>query len=159
MKRLILSLLVVLAAIWGSPELSLSQPPHQGHGGMSSAGPGAMGPGSTSGTFTHQVVDQGVRADFQIMSMASMTMKDAGGATHHIMAKFLREGGNEQIRGAVARIRAVSPSGKEQVESLKEDGGIYAAGFTFAEKGTYSVTCVFKVGDQQHLVKFSYPHS
>jgi hypothetical protein len=125
---------------------------------MSSAGGGTMGPASASGTFTHQVVDQGVRAEFQIMSMASMNMKDAAGATHHIMAKFLREGGNEQIRGAIARIRVVSPSGKEQVETLKEDGGTYAAGFAFGEKGTYGVTCVFKVGDEQHLVKFSYPH-
>jgi hypothetical protein len=145
--------------VWTLSAPSSAGAQHQGHGDMSSTGAGTMGPASTSGTFTHQVVDQGVQAEFQIMSMASMKMKDAGGATHHIMAKFLREGGNEQIRGAIARIRAVSPSGKEQVETLKEDGGIYAGGFTFAEKGTYGVTCVFKVGDQQHLVKFSYPHS
>ncbi|HYA02799.1 MAG TPA: hypothetical protein VEI04_06770 [Syntrophobacteria bacterium] len=159
MKKGTLWLSLVVAMIWGLPDFSMSQSPHQGHGDMSSTGAGTMGPASAAGMFTHQVVDQGVRAEFQIMSMASMNMKDAAGATHHVMVKFVREGTNEQIRDAIARVRVVSPSGKEQVETLKGDGGIYAASFTLADKGTYGVVCVFKVGDQQHLVKFSYPNS
>lgn len=159
MKRGTLWLSLIVAVVLVVPAVVLAGPPHEGHGGMSSAGTGTMGPASAPGTFTHQVVDQGVQAEFQIMSMASMNMKDAGGGTHHIMVKFVRQGTKEQIRDAVARVRVVSPSGKEEVETLKGDGGMYAASFTFAEKGAYGVVCVFKVGDQQHLVKFSYPHS
>jgi hypothetical protein len=116
-----------------------------------------MGHGSAQGTFTHQVVDQGVRAEFQIMSLASMNMKDAGGATHHIMVKFVPEGKNVPIRNVMGKIRVVSPSGKEQVEPLKDYSGMYAANFSFPEKGKYEVTCVIKADDKQHVIKFSYP--
>jgi hypothetical protein len=157
MKRSILAVLLILAVVYGLPELSYAQSLHQGHD-MSSHGAGGMGSAQSSGTYTHQVVDQGVRAEFQIMSMASMNMKDAGGATHHIMVKFVREGKNEQIRDVMGKIRVVSPSGKEQVETLQDYSGMYAATFSFPEKGTYEVTCVIKADDKQHVIKFSYPH-
>jgi hypothetical protein len=159
MQRRTVRLAVFGGMIWTLIAASPASAQHQGHGSMASAGAGTTGPGAPSGTFTHEVVDQGVRVEFQIMSMATMKMKDPGGATHHVMVKFVREGTKEQIPKVMVRMRAVSPSGKDQVETLKEDGGIYVAGFTFAERGTYGVTCVFKVGDQQHLVKFSYPQS
>jgi len=142
--------------IWALVVPSFTGAQHQGHD-MSSHGSGGMGQTQSSGTFTDQVVDQGVRAEFQIMSMASMNMKDANGATHHIMVKFVREGTNEQIRNVIGRIRVVSPSGKDQVETLKDYSGMYAANFSFPEKGKYEVTCVFKADDKQHVIKFSYP--
>jgi hypothetical protein len=156
MKRSMLAVLLIFSVVYGLPELSRSQSPHQGHD-MSAHGSGGMGQTQSSGTFTHQVVDQGVRAEFQIMSMASMNMKDAGGATHHIMVKFVREGTNEQIGNVMGRVRVVSPSGKDQVETLKDYSGMYAANFSFPEKGKYEVTCVFKADDKQHVIKFSYP--
>ena len=57
----------------------------------------------------------------------------------------------------MGRVRVVSPSGKDQVETLKDFSGMYAANFSFPEKGKYEVTCVFKAGDKQHVIKFSYP--
>jgi len=150
-------LLILGGMVWALSAPSIGGAQHQGHGDMSSHGVGDTGAAQPSGTYTHQVVDQGVRAEFQIMSMASMNMKDAGGATHHIMVKFVREGKNEQIRNVMGRIRVVSPSGKDQVETLKDYSGMYAANFSFPEKGKYEVTCVFKAADKQHVIKFSYP--
>ena len=157
MNRWKFCLLLLGGMIWALVVPSLAGAQHQGHGDMSTHGSGGMGQTQSSGTYTHQVVDQGVRADFQVMSMASMNMKDAGGATHHIMVKFVREGTNEQIRNVMGRVRVLSPSGKEQVATLKDYSGMYAANFSFPEKGKYEVTCVFKADEQQHLVKFSYP--
>ena len=159
MKGWTLRVLILGGMVWALSAPSLAGAQHQGHGDVSAAGSGGMGQTQASGTFTHQAVDQGVRAEFQIMSMASMNMKDAGGATHHIMVTFVREGKNEKIRNVMGRIRVVSPSGKDQVETLKDYSGMYAANFSFPEKGKYEVTCVFKADDQQHLIKFWYPHS
>jgi len=156
MNRWKFCLLLLGGMIWALVVPSFTGAQHQGHD-MSSHGAGGMGHAQASGTYTHQVVDQGVRAEFQVMSMASMNMKDAGGATHHIMVKFVREGKNEQIRNVIGRIRVVSPSGKDQVETLKDYSGMYAANFSFPEKGKYEVTCVFKAADKQHVIKFSYP--
>ena len=158
MKGWTLRLLILGGIVWALSAPSLAGAQHQGHGDMSTHGSGGIGSAQSSGTYTQQVVDQGVRAEFQIMSMASMNMKDAGGATHHIMVKFVREGTNEQIRNVMGRVRVVSPSGKEQVATLKDYSGMYAANFSFPEKGKYEVTCVFKADDQQHLIKFAYPH-
>ena len=157
MNRWKFCLLLLGGMIWALVVPSLAGAQHQGHGDMSTHGSGGMGQTQSSGTYTHQVVDQGVRAEFQVMSMASMNMKDANGATHHIMVKFVREGTNEQIRNVIGRIRVVSPSGKDQVETLKDYSGMYAANFSFPEKGKYEVTCVFKADDKQHVIKFSYP--
>jgi len=150
-------LLLLGGVVWALAVPSLTGAQHQGHD-MSSHGAGGMGPAQSSGMYTHQVVDQGVRVEFEIMSLASMNMKDADGATHHIMVKFVREGNNEQIRNIMGKIRVVSPSGKEQVETLKDYSGMYAANFSFPEKGKYEITCVIKADDKQHVIKFSYPH-
>jgi hypothetical protein len=74
------------------------------------------------------------------------------------MVKFFNDGMNHQIKDVAGKIKVVSPSGKEQVGSLKDYSGIYAANFTFSEKGKYGVICLFKVDGQKRLVKFWYPH-
>jgi DNA-binding transcriptional regulator of glucitol operon len=155
MKNALIAVVAAVTLSLGSWALAAS--PHQGHGEM--AGSGAMGQGMAEGTFTHQAVDQGVRAEFQIMSLASMKMKDTGAATHHVMVKFLQADKNEPLRNVMGKIKVVSPSGKEQTETLKDYSGVYAANFSFPEKGNYGVICLFKAGDQQHLIKFWYPHT
>jgi DNA-binding transcriptional regulator of glucitol operon len=155
MKNALIAVVAAVALSLGSWALAASS--QQGHGDM--AGSGAMGQGMAEGTFTHQAVDQGVRAEFQIMSLASMKMKDTGGATHHVMVKFTREDKNESLRNVIGKIKVISPSGKEQTETLKDYGGMYAANFSFSEKGNYGIICLFKAGDQQHLIKFWYPHT
>ncbi len=47
--------------------------------------------GAHSGTFTYKAVVEGIRAEFQIMSMASMNMKDPEGSTRPIMATFFMD--------------------------------------------------------------------
>lgn len=109
-------------------------------------------------TFTHQAIAKGVRAEFQVMSLASMNMKDPEGNTHHVMVKFFHANSKDQIKNAVGKVKVISPSGKERVETLKNYSGAFAANFTFAEKGKYGVICLFKVDGEKRLVKFWYPH-
>jgi hypothetical protein len=107
--------------------------------------------GQTGATFTHQEVVEGVQAEFQVMTLASMNMKDPKGKTHHIMVKLVDVSSQKQIGNAVGKIKLISPTGKEQVESLQNYSGILAANFTFDEKGKYGVICLF-------MVKFWYPN-
>ena len=65
---------------------------------------------------------------------------------------------SQQVHGAIGKIKGISPSNKEQVQSLKDYNGILAANFTFEESGKYGVICLFKVNDQKKLFKFWYPH-
>jgi hypothetical protein len=109
-------------------------------------------------TFTHHALVEGVRAEFQVMSLASMNMKDPEGNTHHVMVKFFDESSQNQIKDARGKINLISPSGKERVETLKNYSGIFAANLTFAEKGKYGLICLFKVNGKERLVKFWYPH-
>ena len=110
------------------------------------------------GEFKHHMTMEGVNAEFQIMSLASMNMKDADGATHHIMVKFMDAGSGEQIKEAVGRIKVISPSKKETVVDLKDYSGIYAANVTFEEAGKYGVICLAKVDGKKPLYKFWYSH-
>jgi hypothetical protein len=112
----------------------------------------------TGGTFTHQEVVEGVQAEFQVMTLASMNMKDPQGKTHHIMVKLVDDSSHKQISNAIGKIKLISPTGKEQEEGLQNYGGILAANFTFDEKGKYGVICLFKVDGKKRLVKFWYPH-
>ena len=109
-------------------------------------------------TFTHQEMVNGVRAEFQVMSLASMNMKDPEGNTHHVMVKLFHGNSKNQIKNAVGKVKVISPSGKERVETLKNYSGVFAANFTFVEKGKYGVICLFKVDGEKRLVKFWYPH-
>jgi len=157
-KKWVVLLAVVSALSWNLMGLSLAGSSHQGHGDMSESHSGTMDHGAKGDTFSHQDVVEGVRAEFQVMSLASMNMKDPDGNTHHIMVKFFNDGMNHQIKDVVGKIKVISPSGKEQVVSLKDYSGIYAANFAFGEKGKYGVICLFKVDGQNRLVKFWYPH-
>jgi len=124
-------------------------------------------PGSKSATkehslagesFTHQAMVKGVRAEFQVMSLASMNMKDPEGNTHHVMVKFFDESSQNQIKNAMGKVTLIGPSGKERVETLKNYNGIFAANLTFAEKGKYEVISLFEVDGKKQLVKFWYPN-
>lgn len=129
----------------------------QEHSG-SSHGDSNMQHDGTAAGFKHQEVVGGIRAEFQVMSLASMKMDDPGGNTHHIMVKFVNEKMNHQIDKAVGKIKVITPSKKEQTNALKNYGGILAANFTFSDKGKYGVICLFKVDGKKHTVKFWYPH-
>lgn len=109
------------------------------------------------GNFVHSEMVGGMHAEFQIMDLASMNMKDPDGKTHHVMATFMHD--NQKVMKAVGKIKLVSPSGKEQIAPLKDYGsGIFAANFTIDEPGKWGVICLFKTTGEPQTVKFWYSH-
>jgi hypothetical protein len=111
-----------------------------------------------AGAFKHDMIMEGVKAEFQIMSLESMNMKDPDGATHHVMVKFVNADSGEQLKKAVGKIKVISPSKKEIVADLKDYSGTYAANVTFEEAGKYGVICLVKIDGKKPLYKFWYTH-
>lgn len=74
------------------------------------------------------------------------------------MVKLFQDAMSHQIQNAVGKIKVISPSGKKQTVSLKNYNGIFAANFTFDEKGKYGVICLLKVDGQKRMFKSWYPH-
>lgn len=108
-------------------------------------------------TFKKTVEVDGLKVEFQVMSLESMNMKDEHGATHHVMATFYNAGG-EQIKNAVARVKVIDPKKGEQVVDMKDYSGILAANFKAHEMGKYGVICLFKVDGEKHVAKFWWKH-
>jgi hypothetical protein len=131
---------------------------HKDHDNSKTSDQGKMQRNTPPGTYERQVVVGGVRAEFQIMSLASMNMKDPNGSTHHVMVKLFHDSANHPIKDAVGKVKVIEPNGNEQINSLKNYNGIYAANFTFIEKGKYGVICLVKVGEKKYLFKFWYHH-
>jgi thiol-disulfide isomerase/thioredoxin len=117
-----------------------------------------MGQSSQSTVFSHAVVVDGVRVVFQVMGLEGMKMEDPEGNTHHMMVKFFDDTTRDRLEDLIGKIKVISPEGSDQVAKLKNYGGVFAANFTFKEKGKYGVICLFKMGDKKHLVKFWYQH-
>ncbi|EPR39788.1 hypothetical protein dsx2_0362 [Desulfovibrio sp. X2] len=134
----------------GSQQQGMDMGKGQDMGGMDMKG------GDTMGTFTHTAEADGYKAEFQIMSLASMHMKAEDGKTHHVMVKFFKPDGT-QLTKVEAKIKVVAPSGKDQVETLKDYSGTYAAAFDLSAKGKYGIICLFKADGGKHMVKFWYP--
>ncbi len=130
------------------------------HGSQSMTGDMAeMQHGSEThdGNFKHEAMAGDVHAEFQIMDLASMNMKDPEGKTHHVMATFMRNG--KKIDKVAGKIKLISPSGKEQLASLKDYGsGVFAANFSIDQPGKWGVVCLFKDQQEQQTVKFWYTH-
>ncbi len=107
--------------------------------------------------FNHSQVVDGVRAEFTVMSLASMKIPGQGDETHHVMVKFFDEAAKTQVIGLAAKVKIVSPSGKESEAGLKDYSGIYAANFSAKEPGKYGIICLFRIADKNRVVKFWYP--
>jgi hypothetical protein len=130
---------------------------HEGHGQSHTAAP-AMEHATSKDTFTHEAVVNSVRAKFQIMSLASMNMKDPNGATHHIMVNLFHDSMNHPVKDAVGKVKVIGPDKKEQINTLKNYNGTFAANFTFSKNGKYGVICLVKVDGEKHTFKFWYQH-
>ena len=153
--RSFLTILALLPALIPGP-FALADTGHQSHDDTSKSG--SLEPGQTGGTFIHRETVEGMQTEFQVMTLASMNMNDPQGNTHHIMVKFADVSSQKKIGNAIGKIKVISPTGKEQVESLQNYSGILAANFIFNEKGKYGVICLFKVDGKKRLVKFWYPY-
>ena len=153
MKDILSLAAIILLLTWSSA--SFAGVANQGHSDRSQSVTAEHG--MAGDTFTHQATAQGVRAEFQVMSLASMNMKDPKGNTHHIMVRLFNADSDAQIKNATGEIRLISPSGKERQEMLTNYSGILAASFTFDEKGKYRVICLFDVDGKKREVEFWYP--
>ena len=149
MKRTMIVVSVAMLLVFHTAALAASS--HAGHNAGGNDGP--MG-----GTFKHHEMVDGTRAEFQIMSLASMNMQDPGGATHHIMVKLTGPGQDRPVADAVGRIKVIAPSGESQEAALKNYGGVLAANFSFGVPGRYGVICLFVDQGQKKVVKFWYSH-
>ena len=119
---------------------------------------GMQGHDQMKGAFRHEGVAEGIKADFEVMSLASMNMPDASGATHHVMVKLFREDTGAPIADAVGRVKVISPTGQEAVVDLKDYNGTYAANFTAREPGRYGIIVLLKADGKKPLYKFWYPY-
>jgi hypothetical protein len=159
MKKLT-SFIAVLLFI-GTCPVAFASEGHSGHGEKNSASMEGhsmeAGNHGATKTFKHEAVVDGVKTQFEIMSLASMNMKDENGATHHVMLTLFDSAG-DRIEEARGRVKLISPSGKEQTSDLKNYNGVFAANLTIDEHGKYGVICLFKENETKHLVKFWYPH-
>ncbi|HHP7236621.1 MAG TPA: hypothetical protein ACFCUC_18470 [Desulfobacterales bacterium] len=146
---IIASFLLALGAMFPTIDAH-SQSSHGQHGDMQHQAP--------SGTFEHRETVEDIRTEFQVMSLASMNMTDPGGATHHVMVRFLEQKNDEPIADAIGKVKVIAPDGREQVETLQNYNGTFAANFKIEQTGKYGVICLFKAKGKQHVVKFWYPH-
>lgn len=167
MRHWIISLMTVIVFAAAAPAVAGTDHPagrHSGHSPSSPSGHGASGwmkhDSSMSGmnTYKHQAVVDGIQAEFQVMSLASMNMSDSEGRTHHIMVKLNKEGMDHPIADAVGKIKVIAPDKKEQTSVLKHYGDLMAANLTFDAPGKYGVICLFKENGRKHVVKFWYSH-
>jgi hypothetical protein len=158
MKKLYAMMIIFLTFICFVPSVTAADTSHQA-GEKSHAQPSEkMDHTDMAGKFENQMVDKQVRAEFQIMSLASMNMKDPDGATHHVMVKLYDNSSNQPVKEAVGKVKVIGPDKKEQVNGLKNYNGIFAANFTFNKKDKYGVICLVKINGEKHLFKFWYPH-
>lgn len=158
MKKLV-ALLIVLTAtslIWSN--MAAAETTREGHGQMNMPMSGKMKDTVPESKFEYKAVDKDIRAEFKIMSLADMNMKDPNGATHHVMVKLFNDSMNHPIKSAAGKIKVIGPDKKEQINGLKNYNGIYAANFTFIDKGKYGVICLINIDGKKHLFKFWYPH-
>jgi hypothetical protein len=156
MKKLIFSVIAVLAAVaWGAVAFSTNC--HDDHAVAAETGEKMeMEHAMPADTFSHHMVKDGIRGEFEVMSLASMNMTDPQGASHHIMAKFFHDEMNHQIPDMAGKVKVIGPDKKEQVAELKNYSGVFAANFTFDQRGKYGVICLVKIDGEKHVFKFWY---
>lgn len=110
------------------------------------------------GTFKHTSTQGGIKAEFQVMSLASMNMTSDEGDTHHIMVNLKVADSGAAIKNAVGKIKVIAPDKTEQIGALKNYTGILAANFSFDKPGKYGVICLLKNNDKKQVFKFWYDH-
>ncbi|MBW2055180.1 MAG: hypothetical protein JRI29_05715 [Deltaproteobacteria bacterium] len=158
MKKIIVFFAMFLIICSIVPNMTIADTTHEGHGQTHMPAMTTNGHTGQTGTFKYQAVVKHIRAEFQIMSLASMNMKDPNNATHHVMVTLFNESMNHPIKDAVGKVKVIEPNGNEQINSLKNYNGIFAANFSFKKTGKYGVICLVKVGEEKYLFKFWYHH-
>lgn len=160
MKKFFIAIITLTGLlVWGTGVFPMDSG-HEGHSAHSTgAKESTMDHTMPMDTYSHKMVVDGIRGEFEVMSLASMNMKDPDGASHHIMVKFFHDGMDHQIKNLIGKIKVIGPEEKDQVAELKNYAGIFAANFTFDKTGKYGVICLVKIGGKKHVFKFWYPHN
>ncbi|MEA1946617.1 MAG: hypothetical protein U9N83_04870 [Thermodesulfobacteriota bacterium] len=158
MKKTIVFFTMFLIICSIMPNMTIADTTHERHIQTHMPAMTTKGHTGPTGTFEHTMIEKNIRAEFQIMSLASMNMKDPNGDSHHVMVKLFDDSANYPIKDAVGKVKVIEPNGNEQINSLKNYNGIFAANFSFKKTGKYGVICLVKVGEEKYLFKFWYPH-
>ena len=118
------------------------------------------GHGAGSKMETREVLVEGVKVIFQIMSNAEhkkmlkdMKMKEdvEPGTTHNITVTLKDEKTRKEVTDAQVQMKVVDPKGKDQIKALKYEGEMksYDAYFNLPGKGKYQVLVLFKIGEKK----------
>ena len=158
MKNIIVIFIMFITIGLVSSNFGTAGTTDEGHGQSHMQAPAAMEDTSPTDTFKHDAVVKHIRAEFKIMSLVSMNMKDPNGATHHVMVNLFNESTNHPIKDAVGKVKVIGPDEKEQTNTLKNYNGTFAANFTLSKNGKYGVICLVKVDGEKHHYKFWYQH-
>jgi len=130
-----------------------------GHGGMST--------GTSMKMETKEVIVEGVKVVFQIMSneehkkmLKEMKMKEdiEPGTTHNITVTLKDEKTQKEITDAQVMMKVIDPKGKDQIKNLKyeKDMKSYDAYFNLPERGKYQIILLFKYGEQKRTAGIYY---
>jgi hypothetical protein len=150
MKKWIFVLITAAAAGLAIPSVALAQHAH---------GQGAAAGGGDMKMETREVLVEGVKVVFQIMTNAEhqkmltdMKSKEEPekGTTHNVAVVLTDEKTKKEIMDAQVKMKLIDPKGGEQVKSLRVSEAMksYDNYFNLADKGKYQLLVVFKVGDQ-----------
>ena len=154
MKKSLILLTVILVV--GFAVFGWSMEEHEGH--LSASEKTDSKSHDMKDTFKYEMVVEGIRAEFEVMSLASMGMTPQDGKTHHIMVKFFHNDMNHQVKEAIGKIKVIPPSGSDEIGTLENYSGIFAANFSFEESGKYGVICLVKIDGKKYTYKFWYAH-
>jgi len=156
MRRSIYVLGMVVLSLFLFSSSSLAQ---HGHGGMST--------GTSMKMETKEVIVEGVKVVFQIMSneehkkmLKEMKMKEdiEPGTTHNITVTLKDEKTQKEITDAQVMMKVIDPKGKDQIKNLKyeKDMKSYDAYFNLPERGKYQIILLFKYGEQKRTAGIYY---
>jgi hypothetical protein len=156
MRKIMLVLGMTILNFFVLASLSLAQ---HSHGGMSMGTPMKMD--------TKEVIVEGVKVTFQIMTndehrkmLKDMKMKEdiEPGTTHNITVILKDEKTQQEITNAQITMKVIDPKGQDQIKPLKYEEAMktYDVYFKLSEKGKYQVIILFKVGDQKRTAGIYY---
>jgi len=156
MKRVISIVGMSILMCFVLTPLSLAQ---HSHGGMSMSTSMKMD--------TKEVIVEGVRVTFQIMTNdehqkmlkdMKMTEDIEPGTTHNITVILKEEKTQKEITNAGITMKVVDPNGKDQIKTLKYENEMksYDAYFKLPDKGKYQIIILFKVGEQKRTAGMYY---
>src|SRR4030042_2016523 len=129
---------------------------------------GGMSMGTSTKMDTREVLVEGVKVTFQIMTnedhqkmlKTDMKMKEdiEPGTTHNITVLLKDEKTQKEITNAQITMKVVDPNGKDQIKALKYEKEMksYDAYFKLPDKGKYQVIIIFKIGEQKRTAGIYY---